>query len=408
MMKVSVQKLLPQLSFTKSSREAIRRSYGIAPEDEIIMAIWVTSRKNPVFKRSGFIITKNGLSWKHPAAAEMGENSDGIKEVLSRSSGFIAKNDVIFQGISVNSADEPDNQDGKNEIQLKTQETLYKFFFENSASKTGLCTLERILTAHFSNTLNPADFEKDVCKYSLELTLLCVKDFLCQKWILAKEKCTMAKRNFAENAAARKEQREKRRGQKNQEFLKRKKKPEKKSTAQKTGKIYKALAKFGAFLRHIIDFCADFLLIFAIVIFIKPDLLDNRLQWSTQIGKVKLCANATVLIIAAFVWIILKILISLTCRRNRKALTFLLIAMLIASSLIIAEKFIVFAILISMILLALQFSMGFTGKVVLAKSALFVIAVIWGYLSLHILVKPDIIQLLEILADCLRFPAKWW
>ena len=82
--------------------------------------------------------------------------------------------------------------------------------------------------------------------------------------------------------------------------------------------------------------------------------------------------------------------------------------MLVADFFLVTEKFLIFAILLLLILLAMQFSMGFLVKVVRLKAVLFIIACITGYLILHIVLYDDFLELLKSWFNLMSLPVKWW
>ena len=115
-----------------------------------------------------------------------------------------------------------------------------------------------------------------------------------------------------------------------------------------------------------------------------------------------------IFIILAGLFLILKIFISLSCRKNRKAVTALLLIMLIANFLLITDKFLVFTIFLLLLLLSLQFSMGFSTKTVGIKSVIFIFICAISYLVLHIVLYEDFTEILRAFFDTLALPVKWW
>lgn len=405
-----------QLAFTNSSEKTIRQNYNISDDDDILATFWVSSSESSIWQRKGFVFTKKGFAWNHPATAENTDISDGMKDISPRNQSFLKKENITFLGTSTLSSEEAARQDCKSVIQLKTSGTLYTYTFDSGIPKEKLAELEHAISAHFSDVLNPNTLTKNDAAYSFEMTVLAIKDFFVQTWKSLQKKAAELKEKFPHQKAEKKHI-QKSQKENSAELNKTDKSP--KNTSDSLTK--KIIFSIGNFIRHITDLCVDLMLIFAIIIFVKPELIEkNTLSFfydsaikilffiRLQPSEETIFQSQIIFITLGILWIILKTFISLSCRKNRKTVTFLLLAMSVAAALVIAEKFLVFAILLILILFALQFSMGFSVKVVKTKSILFVICCLAGYLALHIIFCPDFTDLLASLKNALSFQPHWW
>ena len=75
---------------------------------------------------------------------------------------------------------------------------------------------------------------------------------------------------------------------------------------------------------------------------------------------------------------------------------------------VIQEKFIIFAVLLLLILLTMQFSMGFSAKVVRVKALFFVILSFVFYFVIHIALYEDFTEQIREVFNIMKLPVKWW
>lgn len=390
-----------QSAFSKSSKIKLCREFSIAPEDDILLAAWISDTERSVFQRKGFIITKTGICWCYPAIVESSERGDENKEKTPRNQNFIEKNNVTFLGTDVRSPEVAARIDGKSEIQLRISGNLYTFAFDSGIKQEKLIALERAIAGHFSDCIEMSAYEKIDESYSLAMTLLSIGDFFSEYGRIVKEKFAAFK--FHLNKGAKKIQ-----------------------SVETKNKAFSAVNKIGAFFRHIIDFSTDLMLMFAILIFAKPQLLIRDFlqgvsakisglsvsifyfDYTKEITEEIIDKRNFIFIVLVGLFLILKVFISLSCRKNRKAVTALLLIMLIANFLLITDKFFVFTIFLFLLLLAMQFSMGFSGKTIGRKSMIFICTCIIGYLVLHIVLYEDFTEILRAFFETLSLPVKWW
>lgn len=406
---MATPKLHFQLSFTKGSEAVIKSLYKLSPDDEILMVVWYSDSTCSIFERRGFVITKEGFGWNYPTMAESTEKDDSTKERVPRNSDFLSKKTMRFLGTDARDTEAAARTDGKREIQLRTSNTLFIFGFDSGIYQEKVVLLERAIASNFADAFDASSFEKSDDSYSLPLTLLAMKDFFIYIKNIVQKKFYDIKLSA------------------------RKRKDEKADAKEKTLKsedsrstVIKTVNKVGSFFRHIVDFCTDLILMFAILIFVKPQLLMKDFlrgvsatisgltfslfyyDLSGEITQEIIDKRNFIFILLISLYLILKIFISLSCRKNRKAVTALLFVMLVADFFLVTEKFLIFAILLLLVLLAMQFSMGFSVKVVRLKTALFIITCITGYLILHIVLYEDFLELLKSWLNLMSLPVRWW
>ena len=394
-------KLHFQTTFSKSTLKQISLDYKLTLEDEVLMAVWISDNENSIYKRKGFVITKNGFGWNYPAIAESTESRGGNKERVPRNSNYIEKSKVTFLGTNLQPSENVVPSNEKNEIQLRTSGTVYTFIFDSIVKPEPLILLEKAISSHFSDCFDLSVYEKIDDSYSLSITLITIRDVLKNFGRIVKEKLSLFKSWMMR--CSQKIHSE-----------------ETKIAATST------FHKIGAFFRHIIDLITDLILMFAVIIFAKPQLLVKDFlkgitakissltvsifyyDYTKEITKEIIETRNFIFIILVGLFLVLKILISLTCRKNRKAVTTLLLIMLIANFLLITDKFLVFLIFFLLILFALQFSMGFPGKVIGRKSVIYIFICIIGYLVLHIILYENFTELFHAFINMLALPVKWW
>ena len=406
---MSREKLHFQLSFSKSSEAAIRNLYKLTAEDELLMAVWVSDDNNSIYDRHGFVITRDGLGWNYFAMAESTQKDEAVKERVPRKTEFLLKNNVRFLGTDVGDTEATERDDGKYELQLRISGTLFTFAFDSGISQEKLVLLERAIASNFADAFDANSYEKLDDSYSFPLTLLAIKDF----FVNIKNKC---QKKFCEMKTSFHQRKESKTSEKESS----RKEDESKSS------IIKLVNKIGRFFRHIVDLCTDLILMFALLIFVKPQLLMKDFlngvtasisginfsffyyNWDLSIPQDILDKRNFIFIVLTGLFLILKIFISLTCRKNRKSVTALLFIMLIADFFLMQEKFIIFAVLLLLILLTMQFSMGFSANMVRIKTVFFVILSIVFYLVIHIVLYDEFLEQVREVLNIMKLPVKWW
>ena len=403
------QKLHFQLTFSKSSEAIIKSLYKLAPDDEILMAVWVSDDNNSIYDRHGFVITRDGLGWNYFAMAESRQKDESAKERVPRKSEFLVKQNVRFLGTDARDTEAASRDDGKREIQLRISETLFTFAFDSGISQEKLLLLERAIASNFADAFDANSYEKLDDSYSFPLTLLAIKDFFVNIKNKCQKKFCEMKTSFHQRKEAKTSEKESSR-----------KEDESKSS------IIKLVNKIGRFFRHIVDLCTDLMLMFALLIFVKPQLLMKDFlngvtasisginfsffyySWTPEVPQDILDKRNFIFIVLVGLFLILKIFISLSCRKNRKAVTALLFIMLTADFFMIQEKFIIFVALLLLILLTMQFSMGFSARVVRVKAVFFVLFTIVFYLVIHIALYDEFAEQVREMLNIMKLPVKWW
>lgn len=405
---MSKAKLHFQLSFSKGAEAVIKRVYNLADDDEVLLAVWFSDRTYSIFERRGFVVTKNGVAWNFVTMAETAA-ADGAKERAPRNTNFLEKKKVTFLGADVKSADEAGRTDGKNELQLRISGTLFIFAFESVVPLEKISFLERAISSNFADAFDANSYEKVDSSYSLPLTLLAVKDFFWNIKDICRKKLYDLKQAFRN----RKEERS---------TVKESSRREEESKSA----VIKSVNKIGSFFRHIVDLCTDLILMFALLIFVKPQLLMKDFlngvtasisginfsffyySWTPEVPQDILDKRNFIFIVLAGLFLILKIFISLSCRKNRKAVTALLFIMLTADFFLIQEKFIIFLAILLLVLLTMQFSMGFSARVVRGKAVFFVLFTIVFYLVIHIVLYDEFSEQVREVLNIMKLPVKWW
>lgn len=288
----------------------------------------------------------------------------------------------------------------KSEIQLMISGTVYSFAFHSRIKQEKVIALERAIAAYFSDCLDLTVYKKFDASYSFSITVLSVRDFFTEIYETIKSKFSKFKSQINKGA-------------------------QKLKSAETKDKTVSAVIKVGAFFRHIIDFATDLMLMFAVLIFVKPQLLQKDFlsgisakfsglsfsifcyDYSEPLPQEIIDKRNFIFIILAALFLILKIFISLSCQKNRRAVTGILLIMLVADFLLISDKFFIFVIFMILLLIAMQFSMGFSGKTVRIKSVLFTFTCIIGYLVLHIVLYENFAELLGAFINTLALPVRW-
>lgn len=387
-----------QTDFSKTSKNKIIKDYNLFADDEILLAAWISDKETSVYNRKGFVITQRGLSWNYPAMAESSESES--KERAPRDTNFIEKENVTFLGAMVNSPDTAKRTDGKSEIQIRTSGTVYIFGFDSGIKYDRIVLLEKAISSYFSDCLDLNEFEKQDESYTLKMTVLSSKDFFSCVSDFVKEQIENLKTGVGKGS-------------------------EKIKSAKIKNKIVYSVNTTGAFFRHIIDFVTDIILMLAVLLFVKSDLLaadffngglptEVELNFSIfaynpfNLPSENLNLRNVAFIVFTLIFFIMKIFISLSCRKNRKAITALLLMMLFADFFLMPEKFLLFIIFFFMILLALQFSMGFSAKIVAIKTVLFVLISFIINMLLYIVLYTDkFMYAIETLADMFVLRVNW-
>ena len=75
---------------------------------------------------------------------------------------------------------------------------------------------------------------------------------------------------------------------------------------------------------------------------------------------------------------------------------------------LIQEKFIIFLAILLLVLLTMQFSMGFSARVVRVKAVFFVLFSIVFYLVIHITLYDEFAKQVREMLNIMKLPVKWW
>lgn len=198
----------------------------------------------------------------------------------------------------------------------------------------------------------------------------------------------------------------------------------KKRSEKEPSRIKGGFVRIGHFFRHLFDLCADLSFMLFVLLCVKPQILSQEYVFTafkdiSENLKISLLIKADfadvdpevlylaglyAIIIGAFA-LLTKIIIILSCKTSRKIVSFLLLVILGVTTFLIPDKFLMVVILIPLILLAIQYSMGFDSEVIKLKSLLFLIFTISGYIVIHLIQNPNLCNLI---VDVFRINANWW
>ena len=178
--------------------------------------------------------------------------------------------------------------------------------------------------------------------------------------------------------------------------------------------------KARQFLVHVVDILAGMLFFSAVVIALKPDLLDSALhiseetiyqndiprviEMSEKIGsyliqikvsqtippKLEIARNIFVALFLAL-YVVLKIVVVLLAKSpvSQKTVSALMIALTILACALLADKFWIFTAICLIASVAFAFSCGFPARTIFRKFALFAALALCWYVGAHILANYD-------------------
>lgn len=105
------------------------------------------------------------------------------------------------------------------------------------------------------------------------------------------------------------------------------------------------------------------------------------------------------------IFLLIKIPVVLSCGRSRRIVSLLLLVILACITPLINSYFLIYSLVSLLVLLTLQFSMGFSKAVIQIKSCLFAVSVVYGYLTIHLIQNPELCRQI---VTWFSLPAKWW
>ncbi|MBD5427960.1 MAG: hypothetical protein HDR39_01330 [Treponema sp.] len=179
-------------------------------------------------------------------------------------------------------------------------------------------------------------------------------------------------------------------------------------------------AKARRFLVHVVDILAGLLFFSAVVIALKPDLLDSALhisketiyqndiprviEMSEKVGsyliqikvsqtippKLEIARNVFVALFLAL-YVVLKIVVVLLAKSpvSQKTVSALMIALTILACALLADKFWIFTAICLIASVAFAFSCGFPARTIFRKFAVFAALALCWYVGAHILADYD-------------------
>lgn len=431
-----------QNCFAKSNQSTIKKIYNINPEENIRLAFWAGHFYSLGLRELGFVFTDKALYWNYPSTKESGSDGE-ITEILHIKNGILDSSSTDFSEVYTKSVE------GKTSLVLKTSDLSYCFEFENSPKNLEL--LENALRSYFTSNLDLKQFEESDESYSVLFTFLLLKDFCGEAFFAAKTKLAQVFKKSAESTKEKvqnfadakseefrewKEENDRKRAERQafKEEAKAKKAEESKkaenvekeqSRNPKTENESLSLEKILHFVRHTFDLCADLIFVLAVLIIVKPSIISAEYDFiafrkTSDILKLNffepvlevLDITEDVLWLSRFyaliLWIsflLIKIPIITSCKRSRKSVSLLLLVILACITPLINSYFLIFSLVSLLVLLTLQFSMGFSKAVIQIKSCLFAVSVVYGYLTIHLIQNPGLCRQI---VEWFSLPAKWW
>lgn len=431
-----------QNCFAKSNQSAIKKIYNINSEENIRLAFWAGHFYSLGLRELGFVFTDKALYWNYPSTKESGSDGE-ITEILHIKNGILDSSSTDFSEVYTKSVE------GKTSLVLKTSDLNYCFEFENSPKNLEL--LENALRSYFTSNLDLKQFEESDESYSVLFTFLLLKDFCGEAFLATKTKLAQVFKKSAESTKEKvqnfadakseefrewKEENDRKRAERQafKEEAKAKKAEESKkaenvekeqSRNPKTENESLSLEKILHFVRHTFDLCADLIFVLAVLIIVKPSIISAEYDFiafrkTSDILKLNffepvlevLDITEDVLWLSRFYALILfisflliKIPIITSCKRSRKSVSLLLLVILACITPLINSYFLIFSLVSLLVLLTLQFSMGFSKAVIQIKSCLFAVSVVCGYLTIHLIQNPGLCRQI---VEWFSLPAKWW
>lgn len=431
-----------QNCFAKSNQSTIKKIYNINPEENIRLAFWAGHFYSLGLRELGFVFTDKALYWNYPSTKESGSDGE-ITEILHIKNGILDSSSTDFSEVYTKSVE------GKTSLVLKTSDLNYCFELENSPKNLEL--LENALRSYFTSNLDLKQFEESDESYSVLFTFLLLKDFCGEAFLAAKTKLAQVFKKSAESTKEKvqnfadaksekfrewKEENDRKRAERQafKEEAKAKKAEESKKSENvekeqsrnpKTENESLSLEKILHFVRHTFDLCADLIFVLAVLIMVKPSIISAEYEFmafrkTSDILKLNffepvlevLDITEDVLWLSRFyaliLWIsflLIKIPVITSCKRSRKSVSLLLLVILACTTPLINCYFLIFSLLSLLVLLTLQFSMGFSKAVIQIKSCLFAVSVVCGYLTIHLIQNPELCRQI---VEWFSLPAKWW
>ena len=437
-----------QNCFAKSNQSTIKKIYNINPEENIRLAFWAGHFYSLGLRELGFVFTDKALYWNYPSTKESGSDGE-ITEILHIKNGILDSSSTDFSEVYTKSVE------GKTSLVLKTSDLSYCFEFENSPKNLEL--LENALRSYFTSNLDLKQFEESDESYSVLFTFLLLKDLCGEAFLAAKTKLAQVFKKSAESTKEKvqnfadakseefrewKEENDRKRAERQafKEEAKAKKAEESKkaenvekeqSRNPKTENESLSLEKILHFVRHTFDLCADLIFILAVLIIVKPSITSVDNEFIKEFGFINVEKISEVFNLESFLppidtlniteevlrlsrfyaillfisFLLIKIPIITSCKRSRKSVSLLLLVIQACTIPLINCYFLIFSLLSLLVLLTLQFSMGFSKAVIQIKSCLFAVSVVYGYLTIHLIQNPGLCRQI---VEWFSLPAKWW
>ena len=393
-----------QNKFSRNSLKVIKKYFNIPEEDTILLALWTGRLLGKSVRERGFLFTNRGLIWFFPAVSVSGENEENA-ERSQRDFNFLPKDNIEFK-LAYSKTDGITK-----ELHLKTSVSEYIYIFPSDTTPEVISEIESIMRNYFTGDFDVNAYSEKVKKHSVLLGLLNVPDVFAtfgekvkSEWMefsgKVKDFFTAEKTKIHNKHQSKQDRQES-------------------STQKEKGEneVKVTVKEKSQFLCHAFDLCADILLITSIIFLLRnpiPTKSDKNI-----IGYLIVILKFFKYLIAFY---IIKLDIILTKKDSQKAVSLLLLIITsIAIPLIeFAKKlnmqiytpiFLIGLIIITLlILLTIQFALGYSKKTIKRKIIIFIIGVI---IVVPMLLKNELVlkyfgEIFESIGNWLNSILKFW
>ena len=401
-----------QNKFSRNSLKVIKKYFNIPEEDTILLALWTGRLLGKSVRERGFLFTNRGLIWFFPAVSVSGENEENA-ERSQRDFNFLPKDNIEFKLVY-------SKTDGiTKELHLKTSVSEYIYIFPSDTTPEVISEIESIMRNYFTGDFDVNAYSEKVKKHSVLLGLLNVPDVFAtfgekvkSEWMKFSGKVKdffTAEKTKIHNKHQSKQDR--------QESSTQKEKVE--------NEVKVTVKEKSQFLCHAFDLCADICLITSIIILLKNSIPEftppngNKIRFIIALIKFLFKLSFFDYFFAFF---IIKFNIILSKKDSQKTVTVLLliissitiplieVAKTLKSEIYMAIFLIGLIIITLLLLLTIQFALGYSKKTIKRKIIIFIIGVI---IVVPMLLKDELVlkyfgEIFKSIGNWLNNILKFW
>ncbi|WP_027728648.1 hypothetical protein [Treponema sp. C6A8] len=361
-----------QTKFSDNAEKVIKQYYQLPSDDKILLAIWAGRACSVPVRERGFLFTKQGFAWNFSTIEVSGNDGENIERSQCNCN-FLSKANTDFKLAFAKT-------DGiANELHLKTGLTEYIFLFPTDFPKEEIAELEKIVRDYFTGYFNEQNFVTRANEHKLILKLLNIPDFFS----ILTDNFEISLKNFSNKIT--KFFTSSKKGNKSE-----KAEYEKKSETSNLKEKKKNILL--SFICNAIDLCADLSLLTAIVILLKISIPAFNQELNKNLNSIYALIEAIFKLSFFdyfFAFFMLKLCIIFSKKDVQKSVSLLLL--IITSIVIPLIEFsktlssqtykIIFIgsllIIALLLLLTLQFSLGFKRKTIKKKCLIFFLGTIF-------------------------------